>query len=226
MLIDVVKPGIDFKRFNPEVKWGEYIRTRIGMEDTDQMILCPIRLQSRKGFAHAIKALPYVLKKYPDAVLIVTGGSSANPAGVEKPLKEYHQLAHELKVTKHTRLMINQIPDEEMPALYSSADVVLMPSLKEGFGISALEAQAMQKPVVASDIPAFRESMDDTAIFFEAGNFKELAEQIIILLDSKSLQEQYIEKGYERVIKLYDEKYLGANMLKVYKKILKESINL
>jgi glycosyltransferase involved in cell wall biosynthesis len=219
-MIEVVNPSVDLKKFNHKLG-GDTLRKKLALKPDDKIILSPIRLQRRKGFETAMMAMPLVLQKYPNAHLVITGGSSANPAGIDKPLGIYHKLIEDLSLYRNVHLLLNQVTTAQMPYLYASADIVFMPSTHEGFGISSIEAQAMKNPVIASSIEPFQEALYDTAIFFEPQNHKEAAEAIIKVLDSPRLEQDLIERGYNRVLEKYNPTKLAKKMEKVYKNAIR-----
>ena len=220
-LIQVVNPLVNLERFDFRLS-KQKLRKRFSLSKDDKIIFCPIRLQRRKGFETALMAMPEILQKYPNTHLVISGGSSANPAGIDKPLKVYHKLVEDLALYKHVHLLLNQVTDEDIPYLYAGADIVLMPSTQEGFGISSIEAQAMKKPVVATTIEPFKEAMHDTAIYFEPRNYEQAANAIISVLNSPRLRDELIEKAYKRVVDKYHPVKLAKKMESIYRKVIKE----
>lgn len=220
-LLEVVYPSVDFDRFrlghnpcDPVQKYG------LPIKRTTAVIISPIRLQERKGFGDALFAFARVQERLPDSHLIITGGSSANPAGVEKPLRHFEEICAELSIAENVSLLLNKIPDSEMPAFYALADVVFMPSLQEGFGIANLEAMSMKKPIVATSIPPFLESTAGYARFFSPGDRNGAAEA---LLESLSLSDEIhdqVEQAYRHVRQTYDAQRLAKQMLDIYEETL------
>jgi glycosyltransferase involved in cell wall biosynthesis len=94
-----------------------------------------------KGTDRVIEALPELLREQPDLVFLIAGDGSDRP--------RLERLAREHGVTEAVRF-VGWVPDRELPDLYRLADVFVMPSTAEGFGIVYLEAAASGVPVVAS----------------------------------------------------------------------------
>ncbi|MFN8413875.1 MAG: glycosyltransferase family 1 protein [Anaerolineales bacterium] len=100
----------------------------------------------------------------------------------------------------------NYVPDEDLPALYAGATAHVIPTLYEGFGLTALEAMACGTPVIASDIPIFRELFKDEVLFSNPHDANELAIAMQKIIDHKSLADELREKGLHLAKKLsWDE---------------------
>jgi D-inositol-3-phosphate glycosyltransferase len=104
------------------------------------------RIQPLKGVDIAISTLAIILESHPDAMLVIVGGPSG-PRGNEE-IKRLRKLVTELGVGARIKF-VGPLPHGLLPDLYRSADVVLVPSRTESFGLVAAEAQACGVPVVA-----------------------------------------------------------------------------
>ncbi len=220
-LLHTVNPSVDFARFDPMLIGPDIVakyRMPIGQET--RVIFCPIRLQERKGFTTALQTLAQIKAHYPDCHLIISGGSSANPAGIEKPLATYHQMTRDLDIAEQCSLLLNKISDDDMPSFYQRADVVLMPSLQEGFGISVLEALAMRRPIVATNIPPFRESSSDYALFFEPNDAIGSTKAVLKTLEGDALIVRQVQQGFAHVRYKYAASRLADEMLDIYHRVL------
>jgi len=127
------------------------VRLRYGIEDDDLMVYFVGRLTWVKGVDKLIMAMPHVLKDIPNAKLVIVGLGEMQ-AYLEK-------LVHEFKLQDVVKFRFEFIPEEERIAHYAACDVAVFPSLYEPFGIVALEAMSMEKPVVvgANGISGMRE---------------------------------------------------------------------
>jgi phosphatidylinositol alpha-1,6-mannosyltransferase len=140
-------PGVDIDAFHPDVDGG-LVRKRHDLGDRP-VIVCISRLVQRKGQDTLVRALPQVLKKVPDALLLIVS-DGPHRAALEK-------LARDLDVTRSV-VFTGKIPWEELPAHYAAGDVFAMPCRTrwggldvEGLGIVYLEASATGLPVIAGD---------------------------------------------------------------------------
>jgi len=90
------------------------------------------------------------------------------------------------------------VSQELLPKVYAGADLLVMPSTIEGFGLPVLEAMASGTPVVCSRAASLPEVAGDAALYFDPASAKELADAIEKLLSSSELQENLRAKGLER----------------------------
>jgi uncharacterized protein (TIRG00374 family) len=90
------------------------------------------------------------------------------------------------------------VPDEDLAALYQSADALVFPSLYEGFGIPLLEAMASGCPVITTNWGAMKEVCGDAALLVDSRNPAEIAAAVERLLDSPELRADLVRRGRER----------------------------
>jgi D-inositol-3-phosphate glycosyltransferase len=149
--VRVVPPGVDRAVFRPRPAMEA--RRALGLDDV-RVLLFVGRLQALKGPDLAIRALAEAIRLDPgrDLVLVVAGGPSG--PGPD-PIGRLRGLAATLGVADRIRFLPPR-PHLDLPELYAAADVVLVPSRSESFGLVALEAQACGVPVVASSIGGLR----------------------------------------------------------------------
>jgi glycogen(starch) synthase len=138
-------------------------------------LLCLGRLQTQKGFDLVLSALPAIIDRFPQVRLTIAGD------GPERAALE-HQ-ASELKLAGVVNFTGWVSPDR-VPELINSATIVLMPSRWEGFGLVALEAGWMARPVIASRVGGLPEviAQGETGILVESENSRALADAIVLLL--------------------------------------------
>lgn len=126
----VIPLGTDPARFHPA-----------GLRSQHPLTLLTVsRLVDYKGIDLVIRLLPTLLAEFPDLVYRIAG-DGADRARLE-------ELSARCRVDRAVRFL-GQIPEEDLPGLYRSADIFVMPSSREGFGLAYLEASASGLPVVA-----------------------------------------------------------------------------
>jgi len=146
--IEVVPPGVDHHVFSPGNR--DAARHRLGL-DAPHVLLFVGRIQPLKGADLAIRCLAAL--DDPKAMLLVVGGPSGRDGDAE--LQRVHALASELGVASQIRWIPPQ-RHERLADYYRAADVCIVPSRSESFGLVALEAAACGTPVVAAAVGGLR----------------------------------------------------------------------
>ncbi len=117
---------------------------------------------------------------------------------------------------------LGYIPDKDFKNIYSKALALVHPSLMEGFSLTGLEAMALGCPVISSNSSCLPEIYQDSVIYFDPNNPKELAKQIQKLKSKPALRQIMIKKGFLQVQK-YSWELTAQKTFQVYKKILIEN---
>ncbi len=154
--IEIVPPGVDHERFSPGPPESRVASRRaLGLGDAP-LLLFVGRIQPLKGLHLAISCLAELGD--PRATLVVVGG----PSGPDGPgeLELLHEHARLSGVTDRVRFVSPQ-PHDRLAEYYRAADVCLVPSRTESFGLVALEAAACGTPVVAANVGGLRSLVDD-----------------------------------------------------------------
>lgn len=115
------------------------------------------------------------------------------------------------------------ITDKEIVALRKAASVYVFPSLKEGFSLTPLEAQALELPCIISDIPCHKEVYGDSVYYFNPKSVNDMARKIHEVIKSKKIRDDLIKKGSENV-KKYDWSKTAEVTLKVFNDCLNGEI--
>ncbi|MGW1888640.1 glycosyltransferase family 4 protein [Streptomyces sp. NPDC002004] len=190
-------PGVDEKTFHPD-SGGDEVRARLGLADRP-VVVCVSRLVPRKGQDTLIRAMPAILAREPEAVLLIVGGGPYDGA--------LRRLAADTGVADSVRFT-GAVPWEELPAHYGAGDVFAMPCRTrrggldvEGLGIVYLEASATGLPVVAGDSGGAPDAVLDgeTGWVVPGGSPEAAAERIVTLLGDAELRTRMGERGREWV---------------------------
>lgn len=196
--ISVVEPGVDLSTFQP-IERAE-ARRNIGY-GAGHLLLFVGRLERLKGAEVAIRALALLRGRQSELRLIVLGEDARNGAasvGEESEMERLKAIAAELGVRDRVDFL-GSVAHHELPYFYSAADVCVMPSYSESFGLVALEAQACGLPVVGFAASGLRSVVRDGASGFLLGTHDPAAyaEQIGRLLADPLLARQMGRQGRE-----------------------------
>lgn len=180
--IRVVAPGVDHAFFAPGHR--PQARRALGLPEKP-LLLFVGRIQPLKGADVAVRALSELGERH-DATLVVVGGPSG-PRG-EGHLATVKRLAEDLGVAARVRFVEPQ-PHELLSTYYRAADVCVVPSRSESFGLVALEAAACGTPVVASAVGGLTTLVDDgeTGFLIDDPSPSSFASAISELLDDEEL---------------------------------------
>jgi glycosyltransferase involved in cell wall biosynthesis len=156
-------------------------------------LLCVGKLDADKGVGYLLRAFAVLAAANPGLTLVLVGD------GPERPTLE--ALARELGIAERV-VFRGALPQERIPGLLRAARVAVVPSLREGLGLVAVEALGCGCAVVASDLPALREVVIDgeTGLLARPGDADELAAKIAELLADGGLRERLARNGRDHVV--------------------------
>jgi len=203
--ISIIPNGINFDKINSIREDGS---------DDDFSITFFGRLVARKGILHLLKAVIILKKIFPRITLHIFG---------DGPLKEkLKEISIDYKIYKHL-IIHGRVPYEQLIKNIKRSTVIALPSLYEvGPFISALEAMACRKPVVAFDFPFTREFISNmsTGVLVKPGDIKDLVEKIALLLSDKSLRTKLADNAYNYVKTNHNWDNLVQDYIRVYKSLI------
>lgn len=190
--VEVVPPGVDHAFFSPGDRTGA--RSALGL-DPGPVLLFVGRIQPLKGLQVAIGA--FAALGDPRAQLVVVGGPSGPDGATE--LAAARELAARLGVAGRIRWVPPQ-PHHLLSTYYRAADVCVVPSRSESFGLVALEAAACGTPVVAAAVGGLRTLVDDgrTGILVDSREPAAFAAAIAAVLDDPGLASELSRAAAER----------------------------
>ena len=199
--------GIDVEMFaKAQPTFGEEIgkgkRTVVGMI---------ARLVAGKGSDLFLRAAQTALERFPDTIFTLIGN------GPER--KRLEELARELKIEGN---IIFAGERHDMPEVYASLNMVVLPSLSEGMPMSILEAMAAGKPVVASSVGAIPSIVlpGRTGLLIEPGDLTGLREAIERLLTTPELCTRLGKAGQTLIRQHYSAETMARNYLDIYQQVL------
>lgn len=184
--VRVIPPGVDLEGFHPMPK--ATARAKLGVPTDGKLVMFVGRLETLKGIDTLIRAV-YLLATSDHSwaadlrVQIIGGDVSESLDELGGEIAHLLELARELGV-QHQIEFLGSRRQSELPAYYGAADVVVMPSYSESFGMVALEAMACARPVVASRVGGLKYLVRDgeTGYHVREGMPEELAARLAELL--------------------------------------------
>lgn len=195
--IKVLHVGIDTNRFYPAENKME-VRKKLDLPVNKFIIFTARRLVPRMGLENLIEAVNMLKKEFDNIFLVIVGSG-----WLEDKLKA---LAKELEITDYIKF-VGKVEQNILLLYYQSADIFVLPTkLLEGFGMVILEAMALGKPIVATDIPGVRESVvpENNVILVPSKNPHLLAYGILKLLKEEEKAKKIGENAKQYVKERFD----------------------
>jgi glycosyltransferase involved in cell wall biosynthesis len=208
--------GVNLKTFNlnGEVKIkSSQIRDELGIDYGDIVLGYAGRLTEEKGIVEFYRAFQNIRNNNVH-MLLVGDQDERNPL----PEPFMSQIEKDIRVHRIDF-------QEELPPYIAAMDVFVMPSYREGFGNSIIEASAMEKPVIATDIPGCKDAIKDgqTGILVKPRDVKVLQQAIERLIASPGERKLMGQNGLKWVKENFSRDLVWARTLEVYEKMLSKS---
>lgn len=170
-----------------------------------KIVLFVGKLTETKGVRYLIHAMPTVLKKHPDAQFVFVGGLEHEQELEENP---WFKMVQELGVQGSAHFL-GSVSREELPKIYASADLFVLPTLREGMPMVILEAAASGLPIVTTSISGIPEAVGtDAAIFLHRKDPNGLAYSISRVLSNPVLARKMGAASRKAALKLRKEEVL------------------
>ena len=185
--VEVIYPGVErrFQRVR-DADVLQAVRKRYGLPG--RFVLGLGTLQPRKNFERLIEAYARLRADEGDDIqLVIVGGTGWMYEGIFRRVAEL-----ELKGAVH---FPGYVADDDLPALYTLADLFVLPSIYEGFGLPPLEAMACETPVVTSNVSSLPEVVGDAALKVDPLDIAALAQAMQGVLSDVSLRNEMTQRG-------------------------------
>ena len=196
--ICVAQPGVDLRVLQPRDTAA--LRTELGLEGRRALLFAG-RLEPLKGAETLVGAVERLsrLPRFADLVTLVIGDDSGDGAAAGGERRRLEQLVAAKGLAERVRFL-GAVDHQNLARYYDLADVCVVPSLTETFGLVALEAQAIGTPVVASAVGGLTEVVADgvTGLLVEQRAPEAFAAALASLLDDPALRERMGEAARER----------------------------
>ena len=211
--VSVIPLGVDLSHFQPRDHAAA--REQLGVAAGERLLLAVGRIEPLKGFDILIRALAEMTER--DGVRLMIVGGDERAAAEFARLRE---IAQEVGVSDRVELP-GSIPHEQLSLYYNAAELVVIPSFYESFGLVALEAMASGVPVVASRVGGLTSTVaDGRAGYLIAWRCPEpFAEKIDLLLSNEALRST-MGAAASRSVERYAWPKIAAELLELYGEVL------
>lgn len=200
--VDLIPNIADPVRFHPELKDRELLQ-ELNIAPEQIVVGYFSTLKPRKRPLDLIAAAEKVLRRQPRTVFVIGGEGSCR--------EEMLELGRRQGIADHFRY-VGEIDHQRMPQYLNLADIVVLPSEREGAPLVYRETQACGRVLLASDIPAAREAIVDgeTGLLFRLGDTEDLAAKIVALVENRELRHAIGHKARAATAQHTLNRWLGA----------------
>ena len=211
--IEVIPAG-DFSAVARTLPLRAVARERLGVSPDARVLLFFGRVKQAKGLDLLLRAMPEVLRRFPDAVLVVAGRAEGDEE------RAYRDLVGELGIAQSCVVRFGFVPAAEVPLLLAAAELMVLPYRRIYQSAVLLLAMSYSLPVVAADLPAMREVVVDRAngLLFPAGDAHALAAAIGAALESQAWSAQLGREGRRTLDERHGWPRIAALTLDCYRR--------
>lgn len=219
--IDIIPCGTDIRKFGSVTR--EAAREKLGIDADTNVVFYVGRFDRRKGIETLVRAVgKSQMRQQGNLKLFIGGGSRPGQSdGIERDRIE--KIVGELGLQDITSFP-GRLGDDTLPAYYAAADVCVVPSHYEPFGLVAIEAMASGTPVVASDVGGLQFTVvpEETGLLAPPKDAVAFAAAIDRILANPEWRKQLGEKARVRVEKMFSWDGVATQLSDLYTQLLKE----
>jgi glycosyltransferase involved in cell wall biosynthesis len=212
--IRVIHNGVDTKKFQP-TQDKRKIKSELGFNPDDLLILSVGRLYARKGLFTLIDSMSPIMKRFKNAKFVVSGKGQSD---------EMHKLiSHAEKVgVKDNLIFTGYYPDKKLPKLYQAADVFAFSTFYEHHPFAVLEALASGLPVVTTWVGGIPETIESgkNGFLVEPFNVKQFSDRILFLLEHPDEAAEMGQQARKTIVDQYDWRIVVKDAMEVYDEVL------
>jgi glycosyltransferase involved in cell wall biosynthesis len=209
--VHLIYNGVDTTRFHPSLD-GEKIRDQYDLHG--KFVVFTVRHHACKyGLEYLIRSAPIVLKKRNDVVYIIGGDGPLRP--------HLTNLAKALGVEKHI-IFTGRIPSDQLPSYYAASDVVVVPSLQEGWGLVVTEAMATGKPVIGTKVGGIPDQIIDgyNGFLVPPRDPEAIAQKILYISENPEKTKEMGKKARQLAEEKFNIEIRVKKIVTLYKELL------
>lgn len=217
--VELIRHGVPepWLRGESTVQRRRAIRDKLGLSDADQLILCPVRWDSRKRVPDFVDAAGKLLAEMPGEPLkfLITAGTD------KRVHREIIKRAGRVGLSED-HLLLGQLDFRDMAPAFRAASLVVYPTDREGLGISVLEGMALERAVIATDAEGIREIIEheQDGYLYAAGEADQLAQIMAKLLRERPHAAEIGSRAREKVRRKFGHAAMAQSYLALYRSLL------
>ncbi len=207
--------GLDLEKFDPHKTPRGRFREKFGLDGDRPVIGVIGRLDPLKGQMEMIEAMPLILRRFPSAVLALTGEETPELQGAYKS-----RLVERKNALKLDGSVIFTGSTENTASVLADLDIYVLASHSESFSLGCLEAMAMRRPVIGTDSGGTPQMLDhgDCGLLAEPKNPASFARKVIKLLSDRELAESLATNARKKVVTSFDRKISMDRLDSIYRR--------
>ncbi|MBU1030878.1 MAG: glycosyltransferase [Nanoarchaeota archaeon] len=229
--VEIIYPIANTELFKKMNVNKDAVRNKYNIPADAKVIMCVQRVDPKSGHEQLVKALPKVLKKVSNAVLVFVGAESLSNKLSNSRAKLFNKVTEMIKdlgIEKNV-IFAGNIDYNILPELYNSVDLVALTSKNEGFGLAVTEGMACGNPIIGTKVGGIPIQVKDgkNGFLLEPGDYIGTAKAIIKILTDDNLREKMGEKSLEIVDENFKMEVGVENHVRLYTKVrqMKDEFN-
>ena len=221
----VIPLGFDLERFQLDKSENRNsFRTEFALEDDCIAIGIVGRLTAIKNQELFLRSVKEVTKNSKKPLKVFLIGDGEDKEKLQSLCEDLNMPFSERYSEKEEILVYFTSWRQDMERVYAGLDIVALSSLNEGTPVTLIEAQAANKPIVATDVGGIRDIVieNKTGLLSKSGDLKGLEKNLRKLIDDDNLRDQLGRSGYDNVIRSFSYKRLVSDVKSLYTELLKK----
>ena len=207
--IAVIQNGILYEKYN--IKINIYNKKKeLGIKTDGYIIGLCVRLSNQKGISYLLKAMPKLIERYPDILLLIAGD------GKRRKILEEESIY--LSIENNVKFLGSRL---DIPEILQLLTIYILPSLWEGMPMALLEAMAAGVPIVTTNVGGIPKMIinEFNGLIVDPKNSENLRNAILKLLDDRNLREKFIRNGKKTFLDKFDAGIMTKKYETLYDRI-------